>query len=365
MKYLFLLFSLLSVACVPAQSQVKGSVVSTEVRNLTIPEIPEWTDRYADGKKGDVRFFNLSKLMATYAVNRLEAVEIQNTYRDLTRANSKLNFDDALKQAVATVKGGTLESGVDLKQLQAAKFVVVFDLDDTVYDQYYPGGAACHTVAFDRGKGKMKYIKMAPGWADIFRNIVKLGGRVILFSANLDKTTLENLAQIKLDDKPLTESPLISGIMTNSHLTQQEKTEAPGSITKPRKGRPVVEPSKDLRHFDPTLKHVIIVDDNPLRLSQFRNVRVFKKFHADEYCTTTDPDLKASYDAAMSVVSAEIQESVRYMDTHEGVSFAEAYLPYSVLGQTAFQFISTGRKWSAEKTRDYLRKHPSIVDIRY
>ena len=73
---------------------------------------------------------------------------------------------------------------------------------------------------------------------------------------------------------------MVAGIMTNSHLIQQRKTEPPGSVDKPSKGRPVLKPSKDLRHFDPSLKNVIIVDDNPLRLFQFGNTRVFKKFHA-------------------------------------------------------------------------------------
>ena len=112
----------------------------------------------------------------------------------------------------------------------------------------------------------MKYIQAVPGWIEAIKKIVALGGKVVLFSANLDDTTLENLEHMKIDDVPLTKNPLISGIMTNSHLIQQEKTEPPGSHMTPRKGRPVIEPSKDLRHFDPSLERVIIVDDNPLRL---------------------------------------------------------------------------------------------------
>ena len=120
--------------------------------------------------------------------------------------------------------------------------------------------------AYKRDNGKMKYIYMVPGWQKTIKALVALGGKVVIFSANLDDTTLGNLSKIELDGKALTDSPLISGIMTNSHLIQQEKTEPPGSEKKPRKGRPVIEPSKDLRFFDELLSRVIIVDDNPLRL---------------------------------------------------------------------------------------------------
>jgi hypothetical protein len=365
LKYFTLALLTLCLACATAGSKVKDTASTALLDELTIPGIPEWTDRYADGKKGDVRFFNLSKLMTRYGVDRLGAVEIQNTYRDLTRTDAQQSRLDALNQAVKTVKAGTLESGVDAKAMAAAPFIVVFDLDETLYDQYYAGGTDCHSFAYDRGQGKMKYIKMAPGWVETIKKIVALGGKVILFSANLDDTTLQNLEKMTLDGTALTESQLISGIMTNSHLTQQEKTEAPGSVAKPRKGRPVIEPSKDLRHFDPTLTKVIIVDDNPLRLSQFRNARVFKKFHADEYCSTKDQVLKASYDAAMSVVAAEIEESVAYMKAHSGVHFVQAYLPYTVLGQTAMTFLKTGKGWTDAEARAYLRKHPKIADKRY
>ncbi|MBV72216.1 MAG: hypothetical protein CMH52_12900 [Myxococcales bacterium] len=365
MRSLFSCLLLTFFACGHAKSETKSKTSDPVIDSLTIPAIPEWTDRYADGKQGDVRFFNLSEVMRRFKVDRLGAVEIQNTYRDLTRANPDMAGDKGLMAAVKRVQSGTLESGIDRDELQKAPFIVVFDLDETLYDQYYGGGDKCHSVAYRRSNGKMKYIHMVPGWAETIRSVVEMGGRVVLFSANLDKTTLDNLAQIKLDGQPLTASPLISGIMTNSHLTQQEKTEAPGSPSQPRKGRPVVEPSKDLRHFDPSLERVIIVDDNPLRLFQFQNIRVFKKFHADTYCKTTDPVLKNSYDRAMSVVVAEITETVSYMKANPNTGFKVAYLPYTPLGQTAMTFLMTGQTWTADKARAHLRKNPSIVDKRY
>ena len=348
-----------------AVSAPKKPATKTVVDTLTIPGLPEWTDRYADGKKGDVRFFNLTDVMSRFQISRLEAVEVQNHYRDITRTEIGISGVDALQSAIDRVKKGQLESGIDAQALAKAKFTVVFDLDETLYDQYYKVGKSCHGFAFKRKNGKMKYIQPVPGWDDAIRKIVALGGKVVLFSANLDDTTLTNLAHMTIDGKPLTKSPLISGIMTNSHLIQQEKSEPPGSDLTPRKGRPVIEPSKDLRHFDPSLERVIIVDDNPLRLFQFRNVRVFKKFHADEWCTTKDPVIKTAYAQAMGAVVREIEDAVNYMSGHSGVSFAQAYLPYSHLGRITVDFLMDGHGWTREKAVEYIRTNPKAVDNRF
>ncbi|MEE2787039.1 MAG: NIF family HAD-type phosphatase [Myxococcota bacterium] len=374
MRYL-LIIGLCALGCdTPSAPKAPEPVVTKQKQSpkkltildeLSIPTLNEWTDRYADGKKGDVRFFNITRLMNKFGLSRLQAVELQNQYRDLTRAAPETSRVDALQTALDAVKKGELESGVDAQALAKAKFTIVFDLDDTLYDQYYPGGETCHGVAFKRQNGKMKYIQPIPGWTEAIKRIVALGGKVVLFSANLDETTLENLAQMKIDDVPLTQSPLISGIMTNSHLTQQEKTEPPGSRLTPRKGRPVIEPSKDLRHFDPSLERVIIVDDNPLRLFQYRNTRLFKKFHADDWCTTKDEVKKAAYDRAMLTVVKEIEESLAYMEANRDVNFATAYLPYSYLGRVAVQFVMDGKNWTRAQANAYVRTHPDVVDARF
>ena len=260
-----------------------GTARADVVLSKSVPSLPEWTDRYADGKKGDVRFFNVSRLMSEYTLNRVQAVELQNHYRDLTRKDDDFIGEKGFNAALKSVRAHQYESRLDVEGLKKAKFVVVFDLDETLFDQYYSGGESCHTHAFKKADGKMKYVHMVPGWERVIKSIHELGGRVVIFSANLDDRTLEILKNITIDDVPMLDSPFIGGALTNSYLIQQEKTEPPGSPEKPRKGRPVIEPSKDLRFFDESLSKVIIVDDNPLRLFQFRNVRVFKKFHADDF----------------------------------------------------------------------------------
>ena len=242
---------------------------------------------------------------------------------------------------------------------------MVFDLDETLYDQYYSDGENCHQFKYEQPNGKMKYIQPAPGWEKTIKGIVDLGGKVIIFSANLDDRTIRNLENMTLDGVPLTESKYISGVMTNSHLIQQEKTEPPGSADKPRKGRPVLEPSKDLRHFDPSLERVIIVDDNPLRLFQYRNARIFKKFHADEYCKTNDADLRTGWDKAMSTVLEEVKDSVNFMKLRPGTTFVQAYLPYTQLGRVTLDFILDAHDWDRARAMDYIRTSPEAVDKRF
>jgi hypothetical protein len=233
----------------------------------------------------------------------------------------------------------------------------VFDLDETLYDQSIrdPAAAkACHDLAVTEGDGKRRQIKLNPGWAEAIRRIDALGGEVVLFSANVDDRCYANAHAWMLDGVPIHQHPAVAAFLTNSHLVLQPK----------QAGQPVVEPSKDLRIVDPELTRAIIVDDNPLRLFQFRNVRVFKKFEADVYCTTKDPAVKQAHTRGLKVVVDEIEESLRYTKAHPGVGFAQAYLPYTTLGQLAVRWLrSDGR--SEKKAIAYLRAHPELADERF
>jgi hypothetical protein len=269
----------------------------------------------------------------------------------------------AFNTALERVRRGEYESGLKPEQLAKARFIVVFDLDETLYDQSYPSevGTGCHDLAIGGGKPPSgRYVKLVPGWQQAFERIQALGGAVVLFSANLDETTLENLSAWKLGGIALPQHPAISGVLTNSHLVLQEKSEG---VTPPRRGNPVREPSKDLRILDESLRRVVIVDDNPTRLFQLRNTRIFKKFEADTACTTSDPQLRRAFDGAMPAVVRELEESVQYMNTR-GVDFADAYLPYTGLGQITLQFLVDSGLDRAQAI-DYIRRNPSAVDPKY
>lgn len=324
----------------------------------TIPALPDWTDKYSAHPRGDVRFFNISKLMATYGLSRLGAVELQNHYRDLTFAEPELEHDVAFERAIGKAQAGERESGLG-DSLAEAPFIVVFDLDDTLYDQSVEGD--CGDLRFETADGSAKAIQRVPGWEQAFDTIDALGGKVVIFSANVDETVHENLAHWEYHGVPLAASPLVAGVLTNSHLVLQEKHEGLGAENA-RKGTPVWTPSKDLRVVDPSLSRAILVDDNPTRVFQFRNIRAFKKFDGMLYCQG-DAEVRAIFEAQMPDVVAEIEEAHAAMG--EGSSFAEAYLPYSMLGRLAVEASMAGgaRTWS--EAVSWVRAHPDFVDVKF
>jgi hypothetical protein len=334
---------------------------STKLDAITIPPRPDWTDRFAYTAP-DQRRFNISRVMSTYGLDRAAAVEAQNVYRDLAVATPDAPLDDLLSAAITQVSKGGFEDKRDLVKLRDAKFIVAFDLDDTLYDQHVPDAlvGTCSDFSFE-AEGKTRHVKLVPGWEQTIRRINALGGAVVIFTANTDERSWANAQQWMLDGVPIVDSPLVSGFLTNSHLIQQEKSEGTGAGD-PKKGHPVQEPSKDLRIFDETLTRAIIVDDNPKRLFQFANTRLFRKFHAALYCSASDPKVRKSYEQAMPQVLAEIEDSLAYMKSHPGVDFAAAYRPYTMTGQAVVALAIGTLKLSPKKAVEWVRAHPDLVD---
>ncbi|MCA9710129.1 MAG: hypothetical protein KDK70_30095, partial [Myxococcales bacterium] len=325
---------------------------AAELRAMTLPPRPEWTDRYA-GSSPDERFFDVAALMERHGLDRARAVELQNHFRDLTRAEPEGERSAQYAEALRRAQAGEFEDGRDPERLARARFIVVFDLDATLYDQSIDDAVAprCHDLEVPKDDGGTRPIKLTPGWADAIHRIHELGGEVVLFSANLDDRCYANARAWMLDGVPIHQHPAVAGLLTNSHLVLQPK----------QAGVPVVEPSKDLRILDPELQRVIIVDDNPRRLFQFRNVRVFKKFDAEAYCAA-DRRTRKAYDASLRTVVDEIEDALRYMDAHRGTSFADAYLPYTMLGQVAVRWIQASTRSSERAAIAALRAEPGLAD---
>ena len=321
---------------------------------MTLAPRPDWADKYADPKL-DERFFDIDTLMKTYDLSRALAVELQNHYRDLMRAEPARDAAQAYEEALKRVKAGTFEDDRKVDRLAKARFIVVFDLDETLYDQYIKdtkAAAKCIDFEAEYPGGKRRAIGLSPSWETAIRKIDQLGGAVVLFSANVDATCLTNARYWLLDGTPINEHPLIAGFLTNSHLVLQPK----------QSGDPVPEPSKDLRIVDPDLTRSIIVDDNPKRLFQFGNVRVVKKYKAEKYCRETDERARVAYARQLDRVVQEIEESLAYMDTHPDISFADAYRPYTVLGEVAVRWLrDRGARTEAEAIAE-VRARPTLVD---
>src|SRR6185503_6958111 len=129
---------------------------------------------------GDMRFFDMSALKKRHGLDRARAVELQNHYRDLTRAKPDGDRSAQFAEALARAKRGVFEDRRDLDKLRTARFVVVFDLDETLYDQFYaPDTAKCSDLDVDYGGGKKRKIKLTPGASTALDRVAALGGAVV------------------------------------------------------------------------------------------------------------------------------------------------------------------------------------------
>ncbi|HNN93436.1 MAG TPA: NIF family HAD-type phosphatase [Pseudomonadota bacterium] len=341
----------------PTPAAAPKSAELSELDAYTLPLQPEWTDPYRHSDlKSDVRFFRIGKIMRDFSLSRFEAIEVQNHYRDLTAEG--LDGPSAWRRSVAEVRAGHLGSGVDLAKLRQAPFIVVYDLDETLYQVGYSSGVrgpAWRDYGFDN-RGKPSFAKLRSGWEQAIARVHALGGLVMLFTARSDDVAESAVKDWTLNGKNIRQ--VVDGFLTKSHLVMQAKED----------GFPIITPSKDLRMFDESLERVIIVDDNPMRIVQHHRQRLVKKFQADPYlaarqagATAKDSPLIASFDQTLLTVAAEVEESVGYMQQHPGTSFAGAYLPYTMLGQVAISALQgTGLRF--EDSRKYIRDNPSYVD---
>lgn len=343
------------VGCVRTPPTPSPQTAEDPLAAVTLPSLPLWTNKYADTEAEQGRYFRITALMDRHDLSRAEAVAVQNHFRDLERADpggdDVAHFDEALMR----VQRGELESGFDGEAVDAAPFSVVFDLDDTLLDQYYrdPTGT-CRSFSYDDG-GSERAVHLAPGWEDVFTAVRDAGGTLVLFSANLDHRVMAIARTWTWEGVPLLEHPDVAGVFSNSHLIVQGKSEPP-------RPDPVLEPSKDLRIVDPSLERVLIVDDNPDRLFQLRNTRVPKKFHAKHWCDDgLDPASRAMYAGQLPDVAAEITEAAAYATEH-GVPFAQAYLPDTVLGRVLVDALVEAGPLDRDAARAHVREHPHLVD---
>ncbi|MCA9518399.1 MAG: hypothetical protein KC635_25870 [Myxococcales bacterium] len=329
--------------------------------DVSIPPLPDWTNRYAAYDEGDVRFFLIEEVMRREGLTRWQAVELQNHYRDLSRAAAEGGPDAWYAEALRRVRAGEYESGYDAAKLAAAPAIVVFDLDDTLYDQRVARDA-CAQLVVGEGDGA-RHIALAPGWEDAFARLRKLGVAIAIFTANLDAPSRENLAAWTWEGKPLLGHPDIAAVMTNSYLVRQSKHEGPGK-EKPSRGEPVMEASKDLRLFDESLERAIIVDDNPARLMQPGNARVPRKLDGDLVCDG-DAATKKAQSRQLGAIVDEVADALAYAKGHPGVTFARAYRPFTLLGQVAVGYLVESGGMSAKAARDYVRAHPEAVSASF
>ncbi len=339
----------------------KYTYISTlhEFNEFSIEPLPEWTNPYSNIDKGDMRFFNIPKLMERFLLKRYEAVEVQSGYRVKTRERVNEDKVKLFNEALFDVKvERKLESNLRITKLDKSPFIIVMDLDETLYQQSSKLREKCYDF-ISRQDGKKLYIKMAPNWERFINKINELGGSLVIYSAYPDEGVSANLSSIYLDGVPLSKNPKIKGVLTNSFLIRQEKFF----------GDVVQTPSKDLRILDEYLRKVIIIDDNPKRLFQFQNARLVKKFDAISYCFTEKEEVKKTIELSLDTVLNEIQESYSFLVKmkEEGgkIDFKTAYLPYTALGGIALNAIIKANNWDRKRAISFIRQNPEIVDIKF
>ncbi len=325
-------------------------------KEFVLPPLPGWTDKYASSNKGDMSFFMISKLVEDEKLSRLQAIELQNHFRDLTAngMGSQEAFDNALK----AVQANRFESKLTAEMLQNAPFIVAVDMDETLLQQSYAnwkeGTKYDYVVQFD--DGSKRKISMAPGWKEFVAKIKSLGGLFVLFSANTDYVVWDIANTVMIDDQKL--SAYADGVMTNNYLILQGKQEW---VPQGKTGTPVVNPSKDLRLLDPKLEKVIIVDDNPKRIIQDSRLRIPKKYEAELYSFDTAGAVQEAYNKQLIAIAGEIEESYNYSLKNQ-IPFAQAYAPYTSLGQVTVTWLSLTKKLTPCEAIDYVRKNPGVMD---
>lgn len=337
-----------SAALAPQDPQ--GSILDA----YTIPPQLDWMDAYAKSDLGtDVRYFRVKKLMKDFGLSRFFAVELQNHYRHLTsRGIAPLA---AWQQSLDAAKAGKTLSGADEQKLRSAPFIVIYDLDETLYQLSFKDAASG-----PRGRdfsypsrGQQAFITLRPGWERAIHRIHELGGVVLLFTARSDDVAEGAAQKWQIGGKNIRQ--VVDGFFSKSHLVMQEKSD----------GDPIATPSKDLRIFDESLERVILVDDNPRRVVQHGRQRLVKKFQADPYIAAKNSGavspLVSAHEQTLSMVVSEIEESLAYQKAHPGTTFVRAYSPYTMLGQVAMEsLIKSGLVEGA--ARKYIRENPAYVD---
>jgi hypothetical protein len=327
---------------------------------LDIEPLPLWTNPYAKNTAEQGPFLEIRKVMAKEGFTRAQAVAAQNLLRDAVR-DGATDLAAAYADAVAKVRAGANPSALDAAALDAAPFIVAFDLDETLIDQTKGAAtfaATCGPLAYDgepyvTGDGS-KLVQLAPAWEEAFRAVRESGGAIVLFSANLDQRVRGLIEHWIWEGKTIAEHPDIQGVLSNGDLILQTRGDA--------EKRVVSEPSKDLRTLDTSMERVILVDDNPTRTFQPSNLRLTRKFNAQLYCDPkSHPDVKAALAGELRAVANEIRDAAAWKANHGG-SFKAAFLPYSQTGRLAVDALVSAKGWDRAKAVAFVRDHPELVD---
>jgi hypothetical protein len=357
--FICILAWLINANCVGHKRVATSSAVSDSYKSFLLSPLPDWTNKWSQFEKGDRNFFKLSLLVKEKNLTRLQAVELQNHFRDLTEKG--VDSQNAFEKALMKVAAFDFESKLNPDYLSKVPFIIVIDIDETLLQQYYKkwrDGPDFYDYKIHFSSGT-RGVSLAPNWKVLFTKIKQLGGGIVIFSANTDSTVWDIVNTITIDGKRL--SDFVDGIMSNNYLVLQGKSEwTSGAML----GNPVVIPSKDLRFLDESLDKVIILDDNPIRIIQHNRLRLTKKYQADVYLGSSSEAIQKAFRDQLLCVAEEIEESYKYCKKHK-ISFSLAFLPYTQLGQVAVDWLKRTKAMTNKEAISYIRNNPDIVDKKF
>lgn len=359
----------LLVVCLLLNGSLVFSADEIKLKDVVLKSVPKWVN--LSGFAKDRKPFNIRELAKKTKLSLREALEVQNHYYDMVDdrdndAEPEAKFQEALKR----VQSGknAYENVWNAEAIKKAKFIIVFDWDDTLINQYYTireKGPKYYdlelrdddTIRWGREGTKWykKQIKFVPYWKETITAIKKLGGSVIFFTAKKDKMAQRIFKDWKFDKNTLL-SKVVDGFMTKNHLILVKGV---------KYNRGKAYPMKDMQLIDKSLKKIILVDDSPSKTYQPLNVRFFQKYNPDIHLADETPkEIKSMYDNLLKEVLAEIEESLEYMKTNQGTTFVEAYKPYSLMGRvTLNSLIESGLV--KKKALELIRANEDLVENRF
>lgn len=353
------------------------SLAEENLSNYLLEPMPSWyAERFTRGH------LDISKMIKN-GYTRAEAVEIQNQMKDILEQNPeylKLENEgksqelfkyksqlviDALKNAIKSVKENKyFESGFKPESLKEHEFYVAFDLDETLLVQWYEyskKGQGYYDIKTDTDDNIVrptllspKYVSLTPGFEKNLKEISKIPGNkgIIFFSAKLDSATIDIFEKMKIDGKPIKD--FVKGLYTRNYLVRDSE---PTKL------------SKDLRIIDESLKHVIIIDDNPTRIleKQKKNLREIPKYNPDEYLKakkeTKNKKISDYFEKLLPTITEEIKEAAQYAQKNK-ISFADAYYPYS-MDASAELLMLMKQGYSYKQSLEILRKDKEMFEPKF
>ncbi len=344
------------------------SLFATRLWDVAMMHPPKWVNLFS--YKYHRYAIDIRKLAEMEKMSLRDALEVQNHYYDFVMDRSNKTFPDiCFQKALARVKNDKkkYENVWNQENIDKAKFIVVFDLDDTLLNQYYCLGAkgpAYRDIVLGEKNFRIdkdnpdwhdNYLKFTPGYKKIFERIKKLGGSVVLFTAKNDYMANKIYKLWMYDDKSHI-SEHIDGFMTKNHLTL-----VPGS--KYERGH--AYPMKDMEIIDPTLTKIIIVDDSPSKTYQSIHVRFLQEYNPDIHLAEDTSDaVKKMYENLLPEIGNEIEESVKYMNANKDVTFNDAYKPYSLQGRVALNSLIASGLSKIEALK-LLRRTKELIQDRF